>query len=101
MVHIFAGGTNCDEGTYPAKISTHFRGGCTNSRANLFAGARLRGGERIRCYTGFDVSVSDEQGAAPFLVSFIMFMDSSDCGSPVLDSPNSSWSIAGLKEYLR
>ena len=30
----------------------HFRGWCTNSLANLCAGARLRGGERIRCYTG-------------------------------------------------
>ena len=30
----------------------HFRGWCTNSRANLCAGARLREGDRIRCYTG-------------------------------------------------
>ena len=30
----------------------HFRGWWTNSLANLCAGARLRGGERIRCYTG-------------------------------------------------
>ena len=29
-----------------------FRGWCTNSRANLCAGARLREGDRIRCYTG-------------------------------------------------
>ena len=53
-------GGNEYAGTYPAKMSTmhgaHFRGWCTNSRANLCAGARLRGGggggERIRCYTG-------------------------------------------------
>ena len=30
----------------------HFRGWCTNPLANLCAGARLRGGDRIRCYTG-------------------------------------------------
>ena len=45
----------------------------------------------------FDFSVSDEQDAA-FLVSV---MDCSDCDSSGLDSPNSSWSIARLKEYLR
>ena len=45
----------------------------------------------------FVLSVSDEQDAA-FLVSV---MDCSDCDSSGLDSPNSSWSIARLKEYLR
>ena len=45
----------------------------------------------------FFLSVSDEQDAA-FLVSV---MDCSDCDSSGLDSPNSSWSIARLKEYLR
>ena len=45
----------------------------------------------------FDFSVSDEQDAA-FLVSV---MDCSDCDSSGLSSPNSSWSIARLKEYLR
>ena len=45
----------------------------------------------------FDFSVSDEQDAA-FLVSV---MDYSDCDSSGLDSPNSSWSTARLKEYLR
>ena len=45
----------------------------------------------------FDFSVSDEQDAA-FLVSV---MDYSDCDSSGLDSPNSSWSMARLKEYLR
>ena len=45
----------------------------------------------------FDFSVSDEQGVA-FLVSV---MDCSDCDSSGLDSPNSSWSIVRLKEYLR
>ena len=45
----------------------------------------------------FDFSVSDEQDAA-FLVSV---MDCSDCDSSGLGSPNSSWSIARLKEYLR
>ena len=45
----------------------------------------------------FVLSVSDEQGAA-FLVSV---MDCSDCDSSGLDSPNTSWSIARLKEYLR
>ena len=45
----------------------------------------------------FDLSVSDEQGAA-----FLVFvMDCSDCDSSGLDSPNSSWSIARLKQYLR
>ena len=45
----------------------------------------------------FDFSVSDEQDAA-FLVSV---MDCSDCDSSDLDSPNSSWNIARLMEYLR
>ena len=45
----------------------------------------------------FDFSVSDEQDAA-FLVSV---MDCSDCDSSGLGSPNSGWSIARLKEYLR
>ena len=45
----------------------------------------------------FDFSSSDEQDAV-FLVSV---MDCSDCDSSGLDSPNSSWSIARLKEYLR
>ena len=45
----------------------------------------------------FDFRVSDKQDAA-FLVSV---MDCSDCDSSGLDSPNSSWSIAHLKEYLR
>ena len=45
----------------------------------------------------FDSSVSDEQDAA-FLVSV---MHCSDCDSSGLDSPNSSWSMARLKEYLR
>ena len=45
----------------------------------------------------FVLSVSDEQDAA-FLVSV---MDCSDCDSSGLDSPNSSWSIARLKENLR
>ena len=45
----------------------------------------------------FDLSVSDEQDAA-FLVSV---MDCSDCDFSYLDSPNSSRSIARLKEYLR
>ena len=34
-------------------------------------------------------------------VSVIMVMDCSDCDASGLDSPNSSWSIARLKEYLR
>ena len=45
----------------------------------------------------FDFSVSDEQGAA-FLVSV---MNCSDCDASGLDYPNSSSSIACLKEYLR
>ena len=45
----------------------------------------------------FDFSASDEQDAV-FLVSV---MDCSDCDSSGLDSPNSSWSIARRKEYLR
>ena len=45
----------------------------------------------------FDFSVSDEQDAA----FFVSVMDYSDCDSSGLDSPNSSWSMARLKEYLR
>ena len=39
----------------------HFRGWCTNSRANLCAGARLRGGDRIRCYTGRGLRVHSKR----------------------------------------
>ena len=60
---------------------------CLGSRR----GIRPRPG---RC--AFDFRVSDEQDV--FLVSL---MDCSDCDSSGLDSPNSSWSIARLKEYLR
>ena len=52
MVHIFAG--EQIRGYVPRENEhrgAHFRGWCTNSLANLCAGARLRGGERIRCYT--------------------------------------------------
>ena len=42
----------------------HFRGWCTNSRANLCAGARLRGRERISCYTGSYVRTSVWQNPA-------------------------------------
>ena len=44
----------------------HFRGWCTNSLANLCAGARLRGGggggERIRCYTGAECDQATGRG---------------------------------------
>ena len=45
----------------------------------------------------YDFSVSDEQKAV-FLVSV---SDCSECHSSGLDHPNSSWSIARLKKYLR
>ena len=49
------------------------------------------------CFCHKKRRVSDEQDAA-FLISV---MDCSDCDSSGLDSPNSSWSIARLKENLR
>ena len=45
----------------------------------------------------YDFSVSDEQKAV-FLVSV---SDCSECDLSGLDHPNSSWSIARLKKYLR
>ena len=45
----------------------------------------------------YDFSVFDEQKAV-FLVSV---SDSYECDSSGLDHPNSSWSIARLKKYLR
>ena len=45
----------------------------------------------------YDFSVPDEQKAV-FLVTV---SDCSECDSSGLDHPNSSWSIARLKKYLR
>ena len=45
----------------------------------------------------YDFSVFDEQNTV-FLVSV---SDCSECDSSGLDHPNSNWSIARLKKYLR
>ena len=45
--------------------------------------------------------ISVFQTSKTLLFRVVSVMDCSDCDSSGLDSPNSSWSIARLKEYLR
>ena len=47
----------------------------------------------------YDLSVFDEQKAVFLAIAAVS--DRSECDSSSLDHPNSSWSIARLKKYLR
>ena len=75
----------------------HFRGWCTNSLANLCAGARLRGGERIRCYTGHCVCTA----RVNTLVLFSRFWSSSCRQLRWIDQSFLSQGSPGLRDPVQ
>ena len=65
--------------------------------AQLLSGLEMGHPGAVGRLPAFDFHVSNGQKAV-FLISV---SDCSECNSSALDHPNSSWSIARLKEYLR